>query len=40
MKRVLPALPISIALGIGFYFSTSALLAPMAEAAAAHSVFL
>ena len=31
LQRVLPALPSSIAAGLGFYFSTSMLLAPTAE---------
>ena len=40
LQKVLPALPISIAGGIGVYFLTSATLAPMASAAAMSHVFL
>jgi len=40
LKRVLPALPISIAVGLGFYFTSSATLAPMASVAAVSHVCL
>lgn len=40
LQKVLPALPISIAGGIGVYFLTSATLAPMASEAALSHVFL
>lgn len=40
LQKVLPALPISIAAGTGFYFTTAALLVPMASTAAKSSVFL
>ena len=40
LQKVLPALPISIAVGIFFYFSTAWLLGPMIGAAAALNVFM
>jgi len=40
LQRVLPALPISIAGGIGIYFLTCGTLAPMASEAATRHVFL
>ena len=40
LQRVLPALPISIAAGIGFYFVTATALTPMAHTAAAASAFM
>lgn len=40
LQRVLPALPISIAVGIAFYFSTTAFLSPLAEFAAATAMTL
>ena len=40
LQRVLPALPISIAVGIAFYFSSCGMLDPMADAAAVRHVFL
>ena len=40
LQRVLPALPISIAVGILFYFTSSSMLIPMANAAAVNHLFL
>jgi len=40
MQRVLPALPISIAVGMIFYFTSCNLLMPMASTAAAQFLFL
>ena len=40
LQKVLPALPISIAVGIMFYFSSWLLLMPMANTAAMNHVFL
>ncbi len=40
LKKVLPALPISIAVGILFYFTTELALAPLARFAATSGVFL
>lgn len=40
MERVLPALPISIAAGIVFYFSSTLLVEPVADLAAQRSLFL
>jgi presenilin 1 len=40
LQKVLPALPISIAVGIVFYFSSWLLLVPMANVAAVSHVFL
>ena len=40
MQKALPALPISIALGIIAYFTTSYLVTPLVEAAATHNLFL
>jgi presenilin 1 len=40
LERVLPALPISIALGIMFYFASWLMIEPLAAAAAQRSLFL
>jgi len=40
LQRVLPALPISIAVGLMFYFFTTACLSPMTEAAASAAFLL
>jgi len=40
LDRVLPALPISIAIGIGFYFASAVLVTPLVEATSAQSIFL
>ena len=40
LQKVLPALPISIAVGIGFYFACANAVTPMAHAAAAASLIL
>jgi len=40
LDRVLPALPISIAIGIGFYFASWLFVTPLLQAAVAQSVFL
>ena len=40
LQRVLPALPISIAVGIAFYFTSVNMLAPMASVAACQGLFL
>jgi presenilin 1 len=40
LQRVLPALPISIAVGIAFYFTTWLMLTPMAYTSAVSHVFL
>lgn len=40
LQKVLPALPISIAVGILFYFTSWLMLTPMASAAAVSHVFL
>ena len=40
LQRVLPALPISIAVGIAFYFVAAGALSPMAHATAAARVVL
>jgi len=40
LQKVLPALPISIAVGIAFYFSTTTFLAPLAEFAASAAISL
>jgi presenilin 1 len=40
IKQVLPALPISIAVGIAFYFCSAKALSPMAHACAAVGVLL
>jgi len=40
LERVLPALPISVAVGILFYFISSSLIEPLAAFAADQSLFL
>tara|TARA_B100000524_G_C23563177_1_gene339087 strand:- start:511 stop:705 length:195 start_codon:yes stop_codon:yes gene_type:complete len=40
LERVLPALPISIAVGMIFYFFAAFLVTPLAEAAANQCLFL
>ena len=40
LQRVLPALPISVAVGLGFYFVSAAALTPLAHAVAAAGVVL
>merc|ERR1712060_196403 len=40
MERVLPALPISIAVGIVIYFTSSFVLTPLVEELASQSLFL
>jgi hypothetical protein len=40
LERVLPALPISIAAGILFYFASWLMIEPLAAAAAQRSLFL
>ena len=40
LQRVLPALPISIAIGVGFYFASAFAVTPMAHAISAARVVL